>query len=109
MPLAERMEIIAALKGVDFVVPWETDDDQTVCEALEILRPEYFTKGGDRTDFTNIPEWEVCKKIGCKIIANVGGEKIQSSSELISKATDLEAQEVLGYAMGFSDGVDHGK
>tara|TARA_S200000501_G_scaffold307969_1_gene297344 strand:+ start:480 stop:1055 length:576 start_codon:yes stop_codon:yes gene_type:complete len=108
MPLQERMEIIDAIKGVDFVVPWETDGDQTVCQALEILRPNFFTKGGDRTDFTNIPEWSVCKKINCEIIANVGhGGKVQSSSNLVSKATDLEAVETIGYAMGYSDGVEN--
>ena len=83
MPLVERMEIISAIRGVDYIVPWETNGDQTVCGALEVLRPQYFTKGGDRTDFTNIPEWEICQKINCKIIPSVGGEKIQSSSDLI--------------------------
>ena len=107
MPLAERMEIINAIKGVDYVVSWETEDDQTVCGALEILRPQFFTKGGDRTDFTNIPEWQICQKIGCEIIAGVGGEKIQSSSNLVNSATDLEAIEMIGFAEGYTAGVDH--
>ena len=87
MPLEERMEIIDALDGVDFVVPWETDNDQTVCGAIEILEPTYFTKGGDRFDASTIPEWSICERIGCKILTGVGkGGKIQSSSELIARA-----------------------
>ena len=107
MPLAERMEIIDSLEGVDYVVAWETNEDQTVCGAIEILRPNYFTKGGDRTDFTNIPEWDVCQKVSCEIIAGVGGDKIQSSSDLVNAATDLEAIEMVGFAEGYSAGVDH--
>lgn len=92
MPLKERMEIIDAIEGVDYVVPWETGGDQTVCGALEILRPQYFTKGGDRTDFTNIPEWDVCKKLNCEIIANVGfGGKVQSSSDLVGRMKKNES------------------
>jgi len=91
MPLAERMEIVNAIEGVDFVVPWETDGDQTVCGAIEILKPSYFTKGGDRFDASTIPEWDICQKINCEIITGVGaGGKVQSSSELISRARTFE-------------------
>lgn len=87
MPLEERMEIIDSIKGVDFVVPWETSGDQTVCGAIEILRPNYFTKGGDRFDASTIPEWDICQKINCEIITGVGaGGKVQSSSELVRRA-----------------------
>ena len=87
MPLLERMEIIDAIKGVDYVVPWETDGDQTVVGAIEILKPKYFTKGGDRFDASTIPEWETCQNVGCEIITGVGaGGKIQSSSELVRRA-----------------------
>lgn len=87
MPLKERMEIINSIVGVDFVVPYETDGDQTVCGAIKILKPTYFTKGGDRFDASTIPEWEICQQIGCKIITGVGaGGKIQSSSELVASA-----------------------
>lgn len=86
MPLCERMEIIDSLKGVDYVTSWETTDDQTCVGALNILRPNYFTKGGDRINKTSIPEWDVCKKIGCDIITGIGvGGKVQSSSSLVKK------------------------
>lgn len=90
MPLEERMEIINSISGVDFVVPWETDGDQTVCKAIEILKPNYFTKGGDRFDARTIPEWDICKKINCKIITGVGhGGKVQSSSSLVKRANNF--------------------
>jgi bifunctional ADP-heptose synthase (sugar kinase/adenylyltransferase) len=90
MPLKERMEIIDSIEGVDFVVPWETDGDQTVCKAIEILKPDYFTKGGDRFDARTIPEWDICEKINCKIITGVGpGGKIQSSSDLVRRSNNF--------------------
>ena len=90
MPLEERMEIVNAIAGVDFVVPWETDEDQTVIGALEILKPNYFTKGGDRFDASTIPEWDICQKINCEIITGVGaGGKVQSSSDLIRRANEF--------------------
>ena len=82
MPEAERLEIIAGVRGVDYVVPWD-DGGQTVTGALGILQPFAFTKGGDRDAATNVPEFELCEKIGTKVIFNVGGGKIQSSSNLV--------------------------
>lgn len=82
MPEAERLEIIAGVRGVDYVVPWD-DGGQTVTGALEILKPFAFTKGGDRDAAANVPEFELCEKIGCKVIFNIGGGKIQSSSTLV--------------------------
>ena len=91
MPLEERMEIIDAIDGVDYVVSWETDGDQTVCGAIEILKPTYFTKGGDRFDASTIPEWDICQKINCEIITGVGvGGKVQSSSALVERAMQYE-------------------
>jgi D-beta-D-heptose 7-phosphate kinase/D-beta-D-heptose 1-phosphate adenosyltransferase len=84
MPLEERMEIINGVKGVDYVVPWD-DGSQTVVGAIEKLRPNYFTKGGDRDSSGNVPEFDLCEKIGCYVIFGVGGGKIQSSSELVAK------------------------
>lgn len=82
MPLEERMEIIAGLTGVDAVVPWD-DGTQFVTGALEILRPVVFTKGGDRDSAANVPEFDLCERIGCKVEFGIGGGKIQSSSDLV--------------------------
>lgn len=81
----ERMEIIAALSGVDVVVGWD-DGSQTVTGAIEKIRPDYFTKGGDRDSSKNVPEFDMCKKVGCEVVFNVGGGKIQSSSDLIENS-----------------------
>lgn len=80
---AERMEIIAGLKGVDYVVGWD-DGSQTVVGALEFLKPNIFTKGGDRSSSDVVPEFDFCQKIGCHIQYGVGGvDKVQSSSILL--------------------------
>ena len=87
MPENERMEIIAGIVGVDYVIPWD-DGSQTVTGALSILQPLIFTKGGDRDAATNVPEFDLCEKIGTRVMFNVGGGKIQSSSALISAAKE---------------------
>ncbi len=70
MPFKERMEIIKALKFVDEVFP-SIDEDKTVCKSLEAIKPDIFAKGGDR--FSNeIPEAEVCNRLGIKIIHGLG-------------------------------------
>jgi len=88
MPQQERKEIIEALKPVDRVVltshKSETKD-LSVCSELEQIKPDIFANGGDRHKH-NIPEVATCKKIGCRMIFNVGrGGKIQSSSWLLEK------------------------
>ena len=109
MPLEDRMEIIHGIEGVDCVLPWfYTNDDFTVTKAIHKIRPKWFTKGGDRTDATNIPEWEICQQVGCKVITGVGGKKIRSSSELVENADrfNLEAVALEGWAEGYSEGKD---
>jgi len=85
MPLEERMEMISSIKGVDFVVPWD-DGTQFVTGAIEIMKPNIFAKGGDRSTAENVPEYETCIKIGCTVVFGIGGQqKVQSSSALIEK------------------------
>ena len=109
MSLEDRMEIINGIKGVDCVLPWfYKNDDFTVVKAIDMIKPKWFTKGGDRTDATNIPEWEICQQRGCKIITGVGGEKIRSSSEMVENADriNIEAVELAGWAEGYAEGRD---
>ncbi|MDA2922091.1 adenylyltransferase/cytidyltransferase family protein [Patescibacteria group bacterium AH-259-L07] len=88
MPEAERKEIIEELASVDEVVLTQhpkDPKDMSVCKEFELIRPDIFANGGDRTR-ENIPEVATCKKIGCKMIFNVGrGGKVQSSSWLLDK------------------------
>ena len=86
MPENERMEIVKALKPVDEVV-LSVDQDGSVCKSLELIKPDIFAKGGDRTR-DNIPEVPVCEKLGIEMIFNVGGGKVQSSSWLIKASND---------------------
>jgi len=83
MGFEERKEIIENIKAVDKVVPC-IDKDQTVRKTLEKIKPDISANGGDRTK-DNIPEKEVCNRLGIKMVFNVGGEKIQSSSWLVNK------------------------
>ena len=82
MKIDERLEIIAGVRGVDLAVEWY-DGCQTVDAAIDMFRPDYFTKGGDRNDPSVLPEWDTCQKVGCEVVFGVGGGKIQSSSWLI--------------------------
>ena len=83
MPQKERFEIVRAIRCVDKVVV-AIDKDQTVCKTLEVLKPNIFANGGDRKR-KNIPEVKVCKELKIKMVFNVGGSKVQSSSELVKK------------------------
>lgn len=82
MPEPERMEILSAIKGVDHVVRWY-DGTQNCIGAIEKIKPNIFTKGGDRSSRDRIPEADICDEISCEIIYGVGGtDKPQSSSWL---------------------------
>ena len=82
MPWQERAEIIESLQG-DIRVEQVDDSDDTVCEALRRLKPDIFANGGDRKG-SNTPEVALCEEMGIKLIWNVGGGKIQSSSDLVA-------------------------
>ena len=88
MQLWERMEIMAALRCVSHVVPWD-DGTQTVAGALAILRPNIFAKGGDRSspEAMDPTELAVCRTVGCRVEYGVGGrDKPQSSGRLVEDA-----------------------
>jgi D-beta-D-heptose 7-phosphate kinase/D-beta-D-heptose 1-phosphate adenosyltransferase len=84
MPWKERAAILYAIKGV-IQVSEVNDKDSTVCEAINRLLPTYFANGGDRSPI-NTPEISACEALGVKLLWNIGGNKIQSSSELVEKA-----------------------
>lgn len=79
----ERCDIVKAIRYVDEVV-LSIDEDKTIRKTLEMIEPDIFAKGGDST-FDNIPELDVCKRLGIKVFCEVGGGKIQSSSWLLKK------------------------
>ena len=66
------------------------DKDNSVIKTLESINDKfsnsyqlYFANGGDQKN-KSIPEIEVCKKLGIKLLEGLG-EKIQSSSWLLNK------------------------
>lgn len=83
--LKTRAQIMSFVSGVDYVIPFEIEDDQTVCVALQKLKPHIFTKGGDRIDETSIPEWRICKEHGIEVISGVGFDKNWSSSDFLKE------------------------
>ena len=88
MPWRERAEILDSIKGV-VAVYQGIDDDDTVCQNLKSIRPDYFANGGDRK-FNNTPEMAVCEELGIEMLWEVGGGKIQSSSELVKNRRQYE-------------------
>ncbi len=85
MDVQTRSAVVSCLRGVDYVIPFEIDNDQTVREALKRIRPNVFTKGGDRVDHTSIPEWDVCQALGIEVISGVGMPKYWNSSDLLKE------------------------
>jgi cytidyltransferase-like protein len=83
MPFEERAEILMSIKGVSDVCE-ALDDDDTVCMSLKKLVPDCFANGGDRKP-SNTPEMDVCDRLGIEMLWNIGGEKIQSSSDLVKR------------------------
>jgi rfaE bifunctional protein nucleotidyltransferase chain/domain len=77
VPLAERMEVVAALAGVDFVTSF---DELTAGPLIEALRPEVQIKGTDRSP-ESVPEREQVERYGGRIVI-CGDPKTHSSTEL---------------------------
>lgn len=88
MPEDERAELIQAFPFVDrvYITKHEPEcEDRSVCHALEEVRPDIFANGGDRFQ-DNIPEVELCKNLNIQLVFNVGGGKVQSSSDMVKNA-----------------------
>ena len=89
MKESERLYIVRSLKPVDCAVI-SLDKDMSVCETLRLIydmRPDaqeiVFANGGDRKE-ADVPEYDICHLLGIKMAFNVGGEKTQSSSDLLA-------------------------
>ena len=86
MTFEERKELLEAFDDVKGVVE-VNDIDNSVCEALDRIRPHYFGNGGDRKS-DNVPEVNLCTKLGISLAWNLGGDKIQSSSDLVNSMVE---------------------
>lgn len=93
----ERFKIVNNIKGVDRTI-LSIDKDSTVCESLRLVHKTYqddpffdemfFCNGGDRKE-GGVPEDILTEEIGVKMLYNIGGDKVQSSSELIKNAAKI--------------------
>lgn len=83
MPAKDRKELLESIRHVDEVIVTKHkrgSKDMSVCAELALIKPDIFANGGDRKA-DNIPEYQLCKAKGIKMMFNVGkGGKIRSSS-----------------------------
>jgi len=77
---AERAELVAALRGVDYVTIF---DEPTVAPLLTLLRPDVHCKGTDYTSAT-VPERETVLAYGGRI-AIVGDPQQHATRDLIER------------------------
>ena len=83
MPAQERAELVAAIKGVDYVTIF---DERSPARLLGVLKPDFQAKG---TDYTadSVPEAEVVQSYGGRVII-VGDPKDHSTSAILEKMRD---------------------
>src|SRR5690606_6867672 len=84
LPYKIRAEIVSSHPYVDHVLYWY-DGTQYVDGLIRLLKPDYFTKGGDRSSEENCAKCEIeaCQEVGCHVEYGVGGtDKKMSSSDL---------------------------
>jgi rfaE bifunctional protein nucleotidyltransferase chain/domain len=87
-PAADRAELIAALRDVDYVVIFP---DRTVERLLRLIRPDVHCKGTDYTVDT-VPERDVVREYGGRV-AIVGDPKARSSRDVIARIARTSPQE----------------
>ena len=80
LPAADRAELIASLRGVDYVVLF---GDPTVERLLALIKPDVHCKGTDYTVET-VPEREVVRRYGGRT-AIVGDEKSHATRDLLAR------------------------
>jgi cytidyltransferase-like protein len=91
VPLADRMEIVLALRVTDEAVA-AVDDDASVKRTLRATREKYpdveliFANGGDRSSAANVSEAQLCEELGIALRFGVGGEEKADSSTRINDA-----------------------
>jgi D-glycero-beta-D-manno-heptose 1-phosphate adenylyltransferase len=80
MKAEDRAELVAALRGVDYVIIFP---EPTVTPLLELLRPDVHCKGTDYTIET-VPERDTVRGYGGRI-AIVGDPKDHSTRDLLAR------------------------
>jgi rfaE bifunctional protein nucleotidyltransferase chain/domain len=77
---ADRAELVAAVRGVDYVVIF---DDPNVNRLIDLIRPDVHCKGTDYTVDT-VPEREAVRGYGGRI-AIVGDPKTHATRDLLER------------------------
>src|SRR6476620_9175651 len=85
LPEADRAELLAALRGVSYVVVF---DDPDVARLLLLLRPDVHCKGTDYT-VDSVPERAVVLSYGGRT-AIVGDPKHHNTRELLARIRETE-------------------
>ncbi len=85
IPAKDRAYIVDSLKDVDYVVIYDHESKYDCCEALEAIKPDVFTKGGDRDSSKKVPEAEIVESYGGVVQYNVGDPKVWSSSNYLEE------------------------
>jgi len=75
--LDDRMAVLAALRVVDLVVPF---DEDTPLELIKIVRPDHLVKGGD---------WRIAEIVGNEFVSSYGGEVHSIPFRYQRSTTDL--------------------
>ena len=100
MTFKERKKILLGFECIDKVIKC-IDKDNTVCETLTQMKSknqvDIFANGGDRKKITDIPEHKICKENGIKMVFDIGGGKVQSSSELVNQFNNYKEKRPWGY------------
>jgi len=87
--LKTRCQIVSCTKGVDYVIPFEVENDNTVCYPLARIKPDLFLKGGDRNDISSLPEGKTCNTLHIKVLTQIGWDKHWSSSNFLRDWSDF--------------------
>lgn len=94
MSFAERAEILNSVRYVDEVISFKDNDEGSAVELLVRIKSLYpelsiaFANGGDRVD-GNTPEKGFCNAYNIDMLWNIGGGKVQSSTDLINKTKEF--------------------
>jgi len=80
LPAADRAELVAAVRGVSYVVVF---DDETVERLLSLIKPDVHCKGTDYTVDT-VPERGVVRAYGGRVVI-VGDPKTHATRDLIGR------------------------
>jgi D-beta-D-heptose 7-phosphate kinase/D-beta-D-heptose 1-phosphate adenosyltransferase len=101
MPFEERIQIIQALRGVRYAIPFN-DEDSSAKDAIHWARKAFpqskiiFANGGDRT-LNNIPEMDVVDDNIEFVFGVGGGDKANSSSWILEEWKSPKTERQWGY------------